>query len=194
MDPAQIRKELRQKRRALIPEIHLQYSLQLAELLRQSKIYRNSRHIACYLAADGEMDLMPAIRQAWSMGKKVYLPVLNAPYSRSLFFAPYNEDTKLGQNRYGIPEPVVSAKGRVKAQQLDLVLAPLVAFDSEGNRMGMGAGYYDRTFSFLLRRKQWLRPHLMGVAYSFQQTNKIERQSWDVPLHAVATETKIIEF
>ena len=194
MDSDQIRKDMRQKRRALSSETRLQYSQQLAKHLCQSKIYRNSKRIACYLAADGEMDLAPVINHAWSMDKQVYLPVLNAPYGQDLFFAPYTEDSQLGKNRYGIAEPVIAAKERVKAQQLDLVLVPLVAFDGEGNRIGMGAGYYDRTFSFLLQRKQWLKPHLVGAAFSLQQLDNIDSQSWDVPLQAVATEKELIQF
>ena len=52
----------------------------------------------------------------------------------------------------------------------------------------MGAGYYDRTFAYLLRNQRWVRPQLIGAAYAFQRVEKIDAQVWDVPLHGVVTE------
>lgn len=184
---------MRQKRRALFDVDRQHLSLQWLNQFCKNRVYKNSRHIAVYMAADGELDLTPLMYHAWRMGKTIYLPVLNGPHAQSLFFAEYNEGDVLGLNRYRIPEPMIAAKARVKAQQLDMVLTPLVAFDEHGNRLGMGAGYYDRTFAFLKHRHHWFRPHLIGVAYSFQQVEQLEYQGWDVPLHAVATEQRIIE-
>jgi 5-formyltetrahydrofolate cyclo-ligase len=71
---------------------------------------------------------------------------------------------------------------------LDLVLAPLVAFDAHGNRLGMGGGFYDRSFAYLLRHTRWLRPRLIGLAYDFQRQSRLPSQAWDVPLQAIATD------
>lgn len=188
MTPAQLRKAMRQKRRALSMQEREAFAQQLANRFSRSHLFRNSRHIACYMAADGEMNLMPLMQRAWHMGKTVYLPVLNGPHKQSLFFAPYEEDDALDLNRYRIPEPIISARERVSARELDLVLTPLVAFDSKGNRLGMGAGYYDRTFAYLKQRRHWIKPTLMGVAYAFQQVEQLPVQSWDVPLHGVITD------
>ena len=65
---------------------------------------------------------------------------------------------------------------------------PLVAFDMRGNRLGMGGGYYDRTFAYLLNRRRWRRPILIGVAYEFQGVDSLTTRPWDIPLHGVATE------
>lgn len=189
MTPAQIRKHMRQQRRALSDNERTHYAQQLASEFAKTRQFRNSRHIACYMAADGEVDLTPLMRRAWHMGKTVYLPVLNGPHQKSLFFAAYQEGDALDLNRYRIPEPAISARERVSARKLDLVLTPLVAFDNQGNRLGMGAGYYDRTFAFLQHRGSWIRPRLIGVAYSFQEVAQLPVQTWDVPLHGVMTET-----
>jgi 5-formyltetrahydrofolate cyclo-ligase len=68
------------------------------------------------------------------------------------------------------------------------VLAPLVAFDRSGNRLGMGGGYYDRSFAYLRHRVHWRRPRLIGYAYGFQEVQALERAHWDVPLSGVVTE------
>jgi 5-formyltetrahydrofolate cyclo-ligase len=194
MNAAQIRKHMRQQRRALSEPDRLHFSQRLTNHFSKTTLFRNARHIACYMAADGEMDLTPLMQRAWHMGKTVYLPVLNAPHKQSLFFAPYEEGDALDLNRYRIPEPAVHARERVAARKLDLVLTPLVAFDGQGNRMGMGAGYYDRTFAFLSRRQHWIRPRLIGVAYSYQQVEQLHVQPWDVPLHGVVTEAGFSSF
>jgi 5-formyltetrahydrofolate cyclo-ligase len=82
---------------------------------------------------------------------------------------------------------------RLSAHQLDLVFVPLVGFDAKGERLGMGAGYYDRAFAFLRRRHHWIHPRLIGLAYSFQQVPHIEGASHDVRLNAVVTEKGLIK-
>jgi 5-formyltetrahydrofolate cyclo-ligase len=74
---------------------------------------------------------------------------------------------------------------------LDLVLTPLVAFDAQGHRLGMGGGFYDRSFAYLLRHSRWLRPRLIGLAYDFQRQTRLPHQPWDVPLHAIATDHRL---
>ena len=80
--------------------------------------------------------------------------------------------------------------------QVDLLLLPLVAFDSAGTRLGMGGGFYDRSFAFLRDPAyQGKRPYLLGLAYTFQKTpDLLLRELWDVPLNAVATETALQVF
>jgi 5-formyltetrahydrofolate cyclo-ligase len=77
---------------------------------------------------------------------------------------------------------------------LDLILTPLVAFDDQGNRLGMGGGFYDRTLAYLGRRKHWKKPRLIGTAHAFQQVARLPHESWDVPLHGVVTEKALLSF
>ncbi len=160
-------------------------AVQLARMLASSPVFKRSQRVATYLPNDGEMDLRPLIRRAWSLGKHCYLPVLNR---HRLWFLPYQPDTPLVKNRFGIPEPDLSPRRRWPLQTLDLVLAPLVAFDDHGNRLGMGGGYYDQTFAYLASRTHWRRPVIIGVAYEFQRVAELPSHPWDVPLHGVATE------
>jgi 5-formyltetrahydrofolate cyclo-ligase len=188
------RKQLRRQRCALDPAERLQRSHQLCQRLTQHRLYRNSQRIAAYLSANGEVDTHPLIEHAWSVGKQVYLPVLRPFGDNRLWFARHEPATPLGKNRYHIAEPEIDHVKRVEAWALDLVLTPLVGFDEQGNRLGMGGGFYDRSFAHLLRRRHWQKPRLVGLAFDFQQVKRLPVQHWDVPLTAVATENRIIEF
>jgi len=188
------RKQLRSQRCALDPAERLQRSRLLCQHLAQHRLFRNSRRIAAYLPSDGEVDPHPLIERAWATGKQVYLPVLRTFGDNRLWFARYAPGTPLVVNRYGIAEPEIDHNRRIEAFALDLVLAPLVGFDARGNRLGMGGGFYDRSFAHLLRRRHWLKPRLVGLAFDFQQLARLPAQRWDVPLTAVASEHRITEF
>ncbi|MBT8134053.1 MAG: 5-formyltetrahydrofolate cyclo-ligase, partial [Gammaproteobacteria bacterium] len=149
-----IRKLKRSQRQALSAEEQLQHSVAICDTLVKQKSYRNSRHIACYLANDGEIDPYLLIEHAWLAKKDIYLPVLS-PIKDSLYFAPYDINSEFTLNRFNIAEPVCHPSDWIKASQLDLILLPLVAFDLAGNRVGMGGGFYDRTLAYLQHRQHW---------------------------------------
>ena len=189
--PDQIRRRMRGARRALDVGELVARSQQLAARVADHQMFLRARRIACYLAVNGEMDPDPLLNHALAMGREVYLPVL-VPYRHNrLWFAPYDHDTRLTPNRFGILEPQVSVRRLINPRVLDLVLMPLVAFDAQCNRLGMGGGYYDRTFGFLRHRRHWKKPRLLGVAYDFQRVPHLTQQSWDVPLDAVATDAAL---
>jgi len=189
---AKIRSEIRKKRRALSQRQLNIASEQLAENLIQSKYFRNSQNIACYLATEGEIDLMPFIEACWFQNKNIFLPVLQPRNHHPLWFIPFTQQTPLIANRYGIYEPEHDRIERAKKiVSLDCIFVPLVAFDLNGNRMGMGAGYYDRSLNMLKTRQHWLKPSLIGVGHAFQQANTIEVNHWDVQMHFIATDKAI---
>ena len=188
----QIRQQMRVQRRGLSETQRRDKAWQLSAALVRSALFKNSRHIAFYLSNDGEIDPSWLILAAWQHGKHCYLPVLGLRPGNRLWFIPYRPDTRLVNNRFGIPEPVHARRQRLlKPQSLDLILMPLVAFDQQGNRLGMGGGYYDRTLSFLRHRQSWRKPRLIGLAYEFQHLDRLPQQSWDVPLDGIATETRL---
>jgi len=191
----EIRNQIRQQRCAISDEQRNSATCQLTTHLSTSSLFKNSQHIAFYLPNDGEIDLTPLISIAWAYKKQCYLPVLGLRNSRKMWFAPFNPDTILIENRFSIPEPQHKRSDRLfKAQSLDMILMPLVAFDKEGHRLGMGGGFYDRTLQFMLQRQHWLKPHLIGTAYQFQQVPQLKKQSWDIPLHRIATEDGLQRF
>ena len=194
-DRNKIRQTMRERRRALNSAEKNRASLALCEHLAASRLFMNSQRIAFYLPNDGEIDLSPLIDYAWQVQKQCYLPVLSLRHSQRLWFLPYSPQTTLVSNRFDIPEPVHrNRERRFKALGLDLILMPLVAFDNQGNRLGMGGGFYDRTLSFLNYRQIWLSPRLIGTAYHFQHQTSLPYQAWDVPMHGVATENGVLRY
>lgn len=191
MSSPRLRQRIRQLRRSLTRAEADDCAEQLAQRTARHALVLQSQRIAAYLATDGEIDPYPLMQSLWESGKTLYLPVL-VPFSNGkLWFAEFRPSDKLMFNRFGIPEPV--RRRLIKPCALDLVLTPLVAFDSSGHRIGMGGGYYDRSFAFLRRRQYWRKPHLLGLAYELQKQTSIEPNDWDIPLDAVATEACIYQ-
>ncbi|OPX54329.1 5-formyltetrahydrofolate cyclo-ligase [Oceanospirillum multiglobuliferum] len=188
----QLRRAMRHNRRALSPLQQKQAAERLFRLLIRQPFFLRAKRIALYLASDGEIDPQLLIQKAQQMGKTCYLPVLQPLVTNRLWFVRYDKRTPMGKNRFGISEPKIKNFGnrkqnRCTAKQLDLVLLPLVAFDPAGGRMGMGGGFYDRTFAFM-RQHIAGKPVLVGLAHECQKVDKLPIASWDIPLHAVASD------
>lgn len=177
------------KRRAVDPQARAEAAQQAAQLLISHPLFKASHHIACYLACENEFDCGAIIRAIWQAKKNCYLPIISAPPEKILTFVPYGQNDPLILNRYHILEPHHTAKP-FPAEKLDLVIVPLVAFDLTGHRLGMGGGFYDKTFSFL-RDKKNTKPALIGLAYAWQLVDPIISEVWDVALDQVVTENLI---
>jgi len=187
-----LRQSLRRQRRALGPRSQTRHAQCLAQRLASFSLFRRSKRIAAYLASDGEINPCYLIYNAWRANKKVYLPVL-APFACRLYFAPYTPGCKMKYNRFRIAEPDVHPRYWLRARQLDLIFMPLVAFDAQGNRLGMGGGFYDRSLAFSRYRKSSHRPYLIGLAHQFQCVEQLNRQAHDIPMQGIATEQQIYE-
>ena len=146
--------------------------------------FQQAQKIAVYFAVNGEIGLTPLIDQALAQGKQIYLPNLD---QKTLRFSPYDHTQKMRINRFKLPEPDVTDDEMLEANELDLVLAPLVVFDADRNRIGMGGGFYDRSFAF---RKEpgSHRPQLIGVAHEWQKVAQLVPEDWDVRLDMVVTD------
>lgn len=185
MDNSAIRAAKRKQRASLSAEQVAAASIQVSARLWRLPFMSRSRRIAAYFSVGGEIDCQFLIEEAWSRGREVFLPVVRG---NDMAFAQYCATTPVLRNRFGIPEPVCPAAELFNPNCVDVVLAPLVAFDEHGNRIGMGAGFYDRSFRFLKHRSRWHRPRFVGLAHDFQKAAKIKASSWDVPLHDVVTD------
>jgi len=182
-----LRRSLRIRRNTLSAEERRLAARQLALNVAGTRLFLTSRRIACYLPNDGEIDTGGIIERVGRLRKTCYLPVLSRLLHDRLWFARIGAETEFTPNRFGIPEPVVGARELVRAQELDLILMPLVGFDDDGNRLGMGGGFYDRSLEFLRHRHHWRKPHVLGLAYDFQRVNGLVPDPWDIPLQGVAT-------
>jgi 5-formyltetrahydrofolate cyclo-ligase len=191
---ANLRREIRTRRRALTEHQQLEAAGRLAGRLTGLHMFRTCRRVAFYYPSDGEIDPTPAMEAAWAARKRCYLPVLLHLNGNRLRFVEVAPGDTLEANCYGIPEPVASPRRWRQAMHMDLILMPLVAFDAGGNRLGMGGGYYDRTLSFLRHRGRWRKPHLLGLAHEFQRVATLDRQDWDVPLDGAVTDAGYYPF
>ncbi len=140
--------------------------------------------MACYIPTDVEVDTRHIIERAWRAKKRIFAPVID--FHGHMRFRELRPETRLEKNRYGLWEPVDGAE--IEASKLDIVITPVVAFDARLHRIGMGGGYFDRTFAYLANRSEWFRPKLVGVAFACQKIEKITPNPWDIPLYRVVTE------
>ena len=185
------RSSMRKARRNLTAAQREEAAESCATLACALPALRRARCIAAYQAHRGEISCEPIIEWALERGKTVLLPVV---VGRHMRFAPYRPGDTLVSNRWGILEPEWCPGRWVSARRPGVVLAPLVAFDVAGNRLGQGGGYYDRAFAFRNNARHWTRPLLVGLAYAFQQMDKLDAKPTDVPLDSVVTERQIHEF
>ena len=180
-----LRLDARAARRSMSSAERSRASRRITDYFLNSRYFLANDTIACYLSTWDEVDTSAIIQRAWSAKKRVFLPVIAA--HGEMRFHETLPDTEMAMNHFGLWQPL-SVKP-IDASELDVVVTPLVAFDSERNRIGMGGGYFDRTFSFLGGRRHWLRPKLIGIAFGCQKVEKIPPNPWDIPVFRVFTET-----
>ena len=182
---SQYRQRLAAQRRALTADQVQQAAQRVAGRVWRLPVLARSQRLALYLPVSGELDCTPVISAAWRRGRDVFLPVV---IGTELRFAPFAPDSQLLHNRFDIPEPACSDHEWRSAREMDVIFAPLVGFDTEGYRLGMGGGYYDRTLAFLALRANFRRPHFIGLAYAFQEIGAVPHKKHDVQLEAVVTD------
>jgi len=203
-----IRQILRTRRKTLTPTFQKKAADALSLTLKNDMVVKKAKHIALYLANNGELDLQPFIHWCWQQNKHLYLPIVH-PFSKGhLLFLRYDNNSTMVMNKYNIEEPKLDVRNIKPIQQLDIILTPLVAFDSTGARIGMGGGYYDRTlakwYEHYLKNKEYdqdkhyaqgkqYTPALIGVAHDCQQITKVPYETWDIPLPKIITPTRTIK-
>lgn len=178
-----LRSELRERRRAVPAPARIAAAQALAAQLLALPFAPRTGFVAGYWASDGEIAL-----HAWQLGLpagvRYCLPVL-AEDGR-LLFAPWRAGEGLATNRFGIPEPDTARAQWLEPDAMAMVVAPLVGFDRARNRLGMGGGWYDRSFAF--RKTSLAPPWLVGAGFALQAVPRIETAAWDVRLDAICTE------
>jgi len=188
--PAQLRRHYRQLRLSLDADTQLEHARSLKQRLERLLRFSRPRQIAGYLACNGEISLDPWLQDPGR--HHAWLPLLHEVTEPRLRFAPVAATRRWKRNRYGIIEPAVDWGETRDARGLDWILMPLLAFDRQGNRLGMGGGFYDRSLAFRRSRRIWDRPRLIGIAHALQEHPALPHQPWDVPLDAILTERELI--
>lgn len=188
-----VRRQLRALRAAVKPEVRREAAQAIVRLALRAGWLRRGRRIGFYMPAKGELDIVNLLARAMAMRVNCFLPVVPPARQRTLGFTRMTGRNDWTHNRYGIPEHAVW-RPKVRAVRLDILFLPLLGFDQQGYRMGMGGGYYDSSLAFLQHRKAWHRPYLIGVAFEAQRVEALPIDPWDVPLDAVLTERQVYRF
>ena len=187
---SELRRQLGERRRSLSPQQRIAAAQGLRRSLEQLPEFHTDMRVAGYWATQGELPLNLIIPPLIERGQQFLLPLISA--EKQLRFAPWKPGDPVEPNRHGIPEPL-HVSTPMAPFQLDLVLVPLLAFDRQGQRLGYGGGYYDRSFAFLNEQARPTEPLLVGIGYDFQELDAIAPERWDVRLDFIATDRELID-
>jgi len=188
MSKKRIRKVMQGKRASLSDNQLNEAAKNLTKHALKMPAILAAKNIASYLPLNGEMPtkLLPkAFPNA-----NFFLPRISCFHRSSMQF--YSANNALVKNKFNILEPIPSQASK-PISEFDIVLLPLVAFDDNGNRLGMGGGFYDRALAFRKQRRFIKRPLLIGLAHHFQQVSSITPENWDIPLDAILTDQELIK-
>jgi len=184
------RQFLRQSRLAIPASVREHYDYLINMRIANSGILLRCPKIASYMAHNGEPNLESTIKTCFDRRIPHYLPSLKK--NQQLVFLKYSWGDPVKYNQFNIEE--ADTNDNLHCKFLSALLMPLVGFDTQGNRLGAGGGYYDRTLQFSAQTSNKISPLLIGIAYSCQEINALSPQTWDIPLDAVITEKQTICF
>lgn len=192
LDSKSLRKHLRNIRQSLTQSEQKQHAqnalVHFKDLLKSNPTFTQPQKIAFFLAQDGELETHQCIDYLWNKTDHlVFLPVLETRKEWHMAFAQFTSRSKMTPNQFGIEEPLTDFSNHLSGDEMDWVFMPLVGFDEMGNRLGMGGGFYDRTFAFKLHQKNQTT-QLIGWAHECQKIEQLNVEKWDVPLDGVITE------
>ncbi|WP_074012353.1 5-formyltetrahydrofolate cyclo-ligase [Candidatus Sodalis sp. SoCistrobi] len=183
-----LRNQIRQRRRALSPQQQTAAARRVVSHVMNDPRIHSARTLAVFLSFDGELDTRPLIDALWTAGKLVYLPVLHPFTPGHLLFMRYTAATPLVLNRLRIREPQLDITTLLPLAGLDILFTPLVAFDSQGQRLGMGGGFYDRTLQHWRPRAGF---YPIGLAHDCQQVAEpLPVEQWDIGLPEIITPSR----
>lgn len=188
-EKTRLRQDFKTKRLAISAAQRMKTAEAIAEQLVKLPEWLSTDYIAGYWATQGEVPLH-IVQMRVQLPKVWCLPIIQA--DKTLKFAPWRSGDPLVSNQYGIPEPDISPTSALDANGISIILLPLLAYTRSGARLGMGGGYYDRSFAF--RVSQSAPPLLIGVAYSEQEADSLPSEEWDIKLDMLINEREVLRF
>ena len=174
MDKTELRRRIREKKRAMTPEEIEERSRELGRQFAATEAYRKAKTIYGYMPYNQEVRTVPMLQRALDEGKRVAVPKV---YGEEMRFIYLEDLTQVSKGYAGIPEPIADAP--VAEDKQALVLMPGLAFDPQGHRIGYGGGFYDR---FLAQE-----PHhpTLALCYEFQMQAHLDTEEFDIPVDTV---------
>jgi 5-formyltetrahydrofolate cyclo-ligase len=180
---ATIRKEILEKRQSQDPKARAAQSRSIVRTLLSYKEFQKAGQILIYLSKDGEVGTDDLLGRAFELGKRVCVPVVDQESGELRVSELPGPDTSFRLGAFGVREPVEEDLNFVPPDQIDLVVAPGLAFDRRGSRIGYGKGYYDR----LLSRLGSQVPRI-ALAFDFQVLDSVPQDENDIRVDAIITE------
>ena len=174
MDKKELRKKIREQKRAMTEEQIVAASARLGELFLACEQYKNAKTIYGYLPYNQEVRTVPMLEQAMKDGKRVAVPKC---YGEEMRFIYMDDLSKVEKGYANIPEPI--ADEPVAEDKTALVLMPGMAFTTDGKRMGYGGGFYDK---FLAAEPD--HP-TVALCYDFQMVEDLPTEDYDIPVDCV---------
>lgn len=185
-----LRSRMRARRRELAADLRAQHNVSLNDTLLRRLLQIPPCTVAAYLAFDGEPDLAASFGPLREAGFQLALPYIEKQGSASrMIFRHWQSDDVLSENSMGFAEPALGEE--VQPADMGVILLPLVAWDSSGARLGMGAGYYDKALESLANQSVPLR---IGIAFDVQRCSDIPTDPHDVPLHELISDSQRFTF
>ena len=203
-DTHNIRAAFKAKRAELTPETQREAAERAVAIWLSQPALRQVKRAGLHWAVRGELPTQLLINQLTRLNTAIYLPKPDDHNTGHLLFGRYLPDAPLSTDRFGIKIPNFDRSEAIELEALDVIVMPLVATDEQGNRVGMGAGYYDRTLSRFKASDKLesspLKPEpgtskgplLVGWCYEWQVTDSpLRAEAWDVPLSGLITDHRI---
>jgi 5-formyltetrahydrofolate cyclo-ligase len=177
----EIRKNVLAARDGLLPAQRTAKSREIEERLFSLSEFKSARMVLFFASFRSEVDTGPMIRRALTFGKRVVLPKVQGRELALYEIADWDKDVAPGA--WGIPEP--REKRPVSLDEIDLVLVPGVAFDGQGNRLGYGAGFYDKLLNAFTKTT-------VALAFEEQIISQVPAEPHDIPIKKIVTEKRVI--
>lgn len=184
MEKAELRKEIKARRKALTPDEVSFASKSISDSLWETSAFTKANTVMVYISAFNEVSTIAIVERLLLLGKRVIVPISDTA-TETLILSYIEDMSSLSVGAYGVLEP--NNICRANASDIDCILVPGISFDVNGNRMGFGKGYYDKLLSKTSAVK-------IGLCYDFQLVEMIEVEVHDVPMDIIITEKQVLKF
>jgi 5-formyltetrahydrofolate cyclo-ligase len=182
-----LRKNMISKRKNMGIEDVTAFSNKIIDTIMELTEFKNFKNIMLYLSFNNEVNTYPLVKWCFDNNKTVIAPYCIQSNKEIVPYKITNLENDLIKSTFGVMEPNHNLLEKVNIEDIDLIIVPGVAFDEHCNRIGFGAGYYDR---FLCKKSK--NTPAIGVAYDYQIIDKVPTDEYDVPLDFIITEKRVI--
>ncbi|MBU3182081.1 5-formyltetrahydrofolate cyclo-ligase [Clostridium psychrophilum] len=162
-------------------------STQIIDTIMKLPKFINCKNIMLYISFNKEVDTYPLAKWCLAHGKTVIAPYCIKPTKQIIPYKINNLTSDLIKSTFGVMEPNHNLLDKVNIEDIDLIIVPGVVFDNDCNRIGLGAGYYDRFLLKILKSTLTI-----GIAYDYQIIDKVPTDKFDIPLDFIITERRTI--